>query len=314
MEYYPIDAVSMIQGILGRINAGDVIATTEFLRAYAKTIYAFPKIKGLHRVVEPGEFYEYVASKVNRGKLLTKYDPSKGSFDPWFATVMENDLKTLAKLHGREKGSTILSDAMDEIAREEPSPSDLVEFREEADALSRVFQQLNNTEKAVAILYGLFYRDVADAELEFLATTTGRNQDQIARELQDLLTGELLEEEKRIRSESAKIRRMSESILRIQTRLAEARVVLECKIENNSAEGEIDEAKGIVERLEAQEWKKRTKYIELSKIQRRGQGLVVLKNRKIAEFLKIPLGTVTSAMTRLRTKVRRQSLLPLENW
>lgn len=118
MKYYLIDADRMIQDIIDRVKGGDAAANTDFLCAYAKTIYAFPKIKGLHRVVEPGEFYEYIASKVSRGKLLTKYNPLKGTFDPWFVTVMENDLKTLAKLHAKEKASTILSDALDEVTRE----------------------------------------------------------------------------------------------------------------------------------------------------------------------------------------------------
>lgn len=282
-------------------------AINDFMRLMADFIYVFPRIRRKERIVECGEYYEYAVSKLSDGSRLKSYDPKKGSFDVWFTKVLDNFLNTLvtAKIKEEEKFPLIDLD-VDSIGIDESSKIDIISFEKGKQDLSDAYDTLNDTEKAVAICNILFYKDVSPGELSFLAEFTRKDIDTIRGEIENLLTGELQDECDRIKKESEKISSLQISIKNLESRLTEYQLQLESfstdELRNRKR---IEDLKGLIEKLEFNLWKKRTKYIHYSQIHRRGRGWVLLKNKKIAEFLNLKEGSVTSAVTRIRQKIRR---------
>lgn len=286
--------------ILDRLRANDNRAIDDLLREMASFIYRFPKIRRKDDIVESGEFYEYAYSKLSDGSRLRSFDIFKGSFIVWFTKVLDNFLNTLVNQKIRESRRIetidIETDALEAGA---PSAIEIITFSEERKSIERIFSTLNDTEKAVAICHTLFYRDLGSAELTFLSDFTKKDAGAVCAEIEGLLEGELLDEEARIRKESEKIGALYRSLQRLESKLSSYQSLLE----NNPSNEEIT---NLIEKLEFGIWKKRTKYIQLSLIHRRGKGLVLLKNWRIAEFLNLKEGTVSSAVTRLRQKFNQQ--------
>jgi hypothetical protein len=295
-----------INAILERIRStDDRVAINDFMRLMADFIYRFPKIRRKDRIVESGEFYLYVSSKLSDGSRLKKYDLTKGLFNVWFTKVLDNFLNTLvtAKIKEREKLPLAEID-VDTIGIDNTSQTELISFKKEKQNVADAYSLLNDTEKAVAICSVIFYRDISPEELKFLSEFIRKDYDVVSGEIESLLTGELQDEDHRIKLESEKISSLYFSIQDIESKIAEFRT----RLENSEVNGSIDEELNIlIEKLEFTLWKKRTKYIQYTQIHKRGQGLVLLKNKSIAKFLNLKEGTITSAMTRIRQKIREQN-------
>lgn len=299
-----------INAILGKLRiADDRTAMNDFMRQMADFIYKFPRIRRKDRIVECGEFYEYVASKLSDGNRLKSFDPNKGTFNVWFTKVLDNFLNTLVTVKIKEKERFPLVDLdVDSIGIDESSKIDIISFEKKGKNLYAAYETLNDTEKAVAICNIFFYKDVSPGELSFLAQFTGKDIDVISNEIENLLSGELQDEDNRIRKESEKITSLYHSIQSFESRLTECRTQLEnYETDRLRNSGKIEELHRLIAKLELSLWKKRIKYIHYSQMHRRGRGLVLLKNKRIAEFLNLKDGTVTSAVTRIRRKVIQQN-------
>ena len=297
-----------IETILERIRSDDRTAVNDLLRSMASFIYRFPTIRRKERIVEGGEFYEYTVSKISDGNRLKNYDPVKGNFYPWFTKVLDNFLHTLVagKMEQRKTLGTVKISA-DLIDNDELSHLENLSFDEEKSAARKILSALNDTEKAVAICHMLFYKDIDPWELYFLSEFTGKEISRLSGEIEELLTGELLDEEARIRKESEKIGSLYRFIQHLESQLSEYRLLLDhYKEEEPRYQKTIAEIKKQIQKTEFVIWKKRIKYIRFTRMHRRGKGLVVLKGRKIAELLSVKEGTVTSAVTRIRKKFREE--------
>jgi hypothetical protein len=299
--------MNILQGVLDRLRSEGISAVSDFLRLYARYIYNFPKIRRRQEIVEPGEFYEYVVSMLSDGRRLLQYDPGKGPFDVWFTKVLDNFLNTLTTAKLKQRARFPISDLdIDEIQSRELPADEILEFENERNILSSIFQELNDTEKAIATLHTIFYKDLQPEELEFLSMFTGREPNQLALELEKLLTGELQDEYDRIKEQSKKIEALYRSLQALDSKLNEAQLRLQLERESNLPDqAKVKELESLIQKLEFIEWKKRTRYLQLYEVHRRGKGLVILRNRTIAEFLGLNLGTVTSTITRLRRKFRQ---------
>ncbi|MCL4518885.1 MAG: hypothetical protein M1587_06780 [Thaumarchaeota archaeon] len=290
--------------ILRRLRNGDKVAVQEFLKENAKYILSFPKYRRKEHIIEGGEFYFYTAKMLEDGKRLLSFDETRGSFEVWFTAVLENFLNTLVKKRLTEKSRLdIKYGDIEEIAISDVSEDELFEFERQDKTLRTFFDDLNDTERAVAVLLSLFYREVVPEDLKLLSTFAGNDPPMVAQRLQDLLTGELSDEYQRIRSESKKVAALQSNIEVLDSKLEEEQFRLQAELEcapRNQAK--ISELQSLVEKLEAASWKKRTKYHLLCQAQRRRQDLVLLRNKTLSQFLNMPLGTVTSTVTRLRQR------------
>jgi RNA polymerase sigma factor (sigma-70 family) len=289
-----------INAILERIRSSDdQAAINDLLQQMATFIYKFPRIRRKEKIVEAGEFYEYAWSKLSDGNRLKSFDPSKGDFNPWFTKVLDNFLNTLItlKLKDQKKLETIDLD-VDSLEIIEPTTLEIIVFNEDKQNINRTFSELNDTEKAVAICHTLFYKDISSGELIFLSEFSKKEINIISREIEELLNGELQDEQARIQKESQKITTLYRSLLNLESSLSDYQSLIETYPSR-------DEFRKQFEKLEFGIWKKRIKYIQLSRIHRRGKGLVLLKNRRIAELLNLKEGTVTSAVTRIRKKINQ---------
>lgn len=290
--------------ILERLRNGDKNAVQRFLKENATYIYNFPKYRHRQNLVESGDFYSYTAAMLGDGRRLLTFDATKGSFDVWFATVLDNFLNTLVRKRLEEQSRLQLKYGdIEETAVSQVSEEDLFDFEREDGAVQDFFESLNDTERAIAVLFSLFHRDVAPEEIELLSRFAGVEPREVARRLQEFLTGELSDEYKRINDESKKIANLHSTVEVLSSKLTEERLRLQMATESKPPdERTVKELQSLVERLEVSLWKKRTKYHLLCQAQRRRKDLVLLRSQTISSFLQLPLGTVTSAITRLRQK------------
>lgn len=292
--------------ILERLQNGDKVAVQDFLKENAKHILNFPKYRHKEHIIDGGEFFSYAASMLADGKRLLSFDEAKGSFNVWFSAVLENFLNTLVRKRLTERSRLeIKYGDIEEIAISDVSEDELFEFERHDKALGSFFDDLNDTERAVAVLLSLFYREVVPEDLKLLSTFTGNDPPMVAQRLQEFLAGELSDEYQRIKSESKKIAALHSAIEILESKLEEEEFRLQAELECDPPDqGRINELQSLGEKLEAALWKKRTKYHLLCQAQRRRQDLVLLRNKTLSQFLNIPLGTVTSTVTRLRQRFR----------
>ena len=302
--------MSDIQIIIERVQKGDSNAIKDFLATYATRIYNFPRNRFCEQLVERGEFYSYVAAQLADGKRLLKYDPEKGQFDVWFTTVLNNFLKTIITYKLKKETELgihyITQEQVEEIQTVEPTPAEILEFEQDKVNITQIFHQINETEKCVVILLLLFYKDLEPEDLQYLSNYTGKSPTDIALGLEQLLSTDLLEKSQRIIQESKKIAGLSLSLQKLRSSIEKLKYLLQIEFESNPTNVErIQQFQGDLSKLELTECKKKTKYHQLCQVQRHGKSLVLLKNKRIAEFLGIKIGTVTSTISRLRMKFQR---------
>ena len=72
----------------------------EFVNRYSEHIWKFARYNS--RTIESDEFYLYVFQKLEDGKRLSKFNPSKAKFITWFNRVLKNLLVDLARKRSRE--------------------------------------------------------------------------------------------------------------------------------------------------------------------------------------------------------------------
>ncbi len=288
--------------ILGRIKIGDENAVSKLLEIKARLIYNYPKVRNCSHIVDRGEFYYYVWSYLKDGKRLTTFDPARGEFDFWFATILENFLRTLISRKLKDHAEKPIDETfITEIPSDDPLPDDINEFERERELLHRIFGEMNDTECAVVLIYSIFERELKPSELEILSQFRKSPIEETAIAIRNLLSGELLDEQKRLHRKYESLSKLFADLLKLQEVIQRIKHNLAIEVISKNEE-KIHEYERQIRKYEYTECKKREKYSRLSRALRRDGSLVLLKNKEVAKFLGLSIGTVTSAMTRLRQK------------
>jgi RNA polymerase sigma factor (sigma-70 family) len=288
--------------ILGQIRKGDENAVSKLFEIKARLIYNYPKVRNCSRLVDRGEFYYYVWSYLKDGKRLSTFDPERGEFDFWFAKVLGNFLKTLVSQKLKDPVEIPVDENItNELPADEPSPDETIDFERETKLLQTIYGSMNETERAIILIYSIYERELRPAELEFLAQFRGSTLEETALAIRDLLTGELLKEQKRMHEKYDSLSSLFVSLLKHQESIRYLHYKLSIETIHKNTE-RIQAYEKQLKNFEHTECKKREKYSRLSRIARRDGSLVLLKNKEIAIFLGLSIGTVTSAITRLRQK------------
>jgi RNA polymerase sigma factor (sigma-70 family) len=241
------------------------------------------------------------------GKRLSTFDSDRGEFDFWFAKVLENFLRTLISQKRKEPVEIPIDDSVtNEIPSDDPLPDDVKDFENEKELLQSIYEEINDTERAILFVYSIFERDVRPSELEFLSRIRGSSIEETAKAIRDLLTGDLLDEQRRMLNKYETLSKLYASLLKIQETINLLRYNLSIATIHKNEE-KIQFYGKQLEKYEYTECKKHEKYCRLSRIARRDGSLVLLKNKEVAIFLGLSIGTVTSALTRLRQKFADRS-------
>ena len=292
--------------ILGQIRKGDENAVSKLFEIKARLIYNYPKVRNWNRLVDRGEFYYYVWSYLKDGKRLSTFDPERGEFDFWFAKVLENFLKTLVSQKLKDPVEIPVDENItNELPADEPSPDETIDFERETKLLQTIYGSMNETEQAIILIYSIYERELRPAELEFLAQFRSSTLEETALAIRDLLTGELLKEQKRMHDKYESLSSLFVNLLKLQESIRYLHYNLSIGTIHKNTE-KIQAYEKQLKKCEHTECKKREKYSRLSRIARRDGSLVLLKNKEIAIFLGLSIGTVTSAITRLRQKFADQ--------
>ncbi len=300
-----------ISFLVERCQRGDANAIVQILSQHRSLISgilssssAQSKLESLQ--ADPNDFFLYAYEKLKNGRKFQTYDLSK-PFDNWFAVVIFNlfhDFTALRRHHQSESPfdyARRLSEQLeiDEWPDDYDSPEVILLHSEERQHIEKLFAELNHTDKAILLLQNLAYRSLRPEDVEFLIDYTGKSAEYILKAIRSLEFEIIPAEEQRIRKKDAAI---TNRYLEIRNLESQEKELIET-IEYGS--GDTGQLTSRLSKIQTRLVQKRRTYSILSNIKKRGGHEIKVADKYIAEILGISIGTVTSALSRLKQKLEQ---------
>ncbi|WP_407270779.1 RNA polymerase sigma factor [Radiobacillus sp. PE A8.2] len=154
-----------------RIQQDDKHALEQLYDCYEKLLFSFSyKLTGNRELSE--EVVQEVFIKVWTKKGI--YNEKKGKFSSWLLTVARN---TGIDIMRKKKESTYTLEERDSLNSNDPSPEDIVEWKEEGTRLREAVSQLGKDQQEIVDMFyfkGLSQQKIADNCQIPLGTVKGR--------------------------------------------------------------------------------------------------------------------------------------------